>query len=90
MTSRYFFRTFRRLLLFSSFHTPLSFRNNRLLWTSLGTAAVLSTTVYKISPFEKFSRSFIVHAKALEKDLPHSEKQLFQAAHDGRLEILQQ
>lgn len=70
MTSRYFSRTFRRLLLFSSSHIPLSFRNNRLLWTSLGTAAVISTTIYKTSPFEQLTSSFIVHAKALEKDLP--------------------
>jgi hypothetical protein len=66
MTSRYFFRTFRRLLLLSSPHIPTSFRNNRLFWTSLGTAAVISTTIYKTSPFKQF----IVHAKSLEKDLP--------------------
>lgn len=66
MTSRYFFRTFRRLLLLSSSHIP---RNNRLLWTSVGSAAIIGTTIYKISPFEKLTSSFIVHAKALEKDL---------------------
>jgi hypothetical protein len=71
MTSRYFFRTFRRLLLLSSSHIPLSFRNNRLVWTSLGTAAIISTTVYKTSPFERLTRSFIIHAKALEKDLSY-------------------
>jgi len=69
MNSRYFFRTFRRLFLFSSSHIPISFRNNRLLWTSLGTAAIISTTIYKTSPFDQLTRRFIVHAKAIEKDL---------------------
>jgi hypothetical protein len=105
MTSRYFFRTFRRLLLFSSTHIPLSIRNNRLVLTSLGTAAIITTTIYKTSPFEQLTRSFIVHAKALDKDLSPTgmkilsflitinslfiEKQFFQAAHDGQLEVLQ-
>ncbi|CAF2126182.1 unnamed protein product [Rotaria magnacalcarata] len=90
MVSRYLFRTFRRLLLFSSSHLPLSFRNNRLLWTSLGTATVLSTAIYKSASFEKITRSFIVYAKGAEKDLSHNEKQLFQAARDGQLQALQQ
>jgi hypothetical protein len=77
MTSRYFFRTLRRLFLYSSSHIPLSFRNNRRLWTSLGTAALISTTVYTTSPFERFTRSFIVHAKALEKDLSHTGRKSF-------------
>ncbi|CAF4184837.1 unnamed protein product, partial [Rotaria magnacalcarata] len=89
MVSRYLFRTFRRLLLFSSSHLPLSFRNNRLLWTSLGTATVLSTAIYKSASFEKITRSFIVYAKGAEKDLSHNEKQLFQAARDGQLQALQ-
>lgn len=72
MASKYFFRTFRRLLLFSSSHLPLSFRNNRLLWTSLGTATVLSTTIYKLASFEQITRSFIVYAKETEKDLSHN------------------
>ncbi len=71
MTSRYFFRSFRRLFLFSSSYIPLSFRNKRFFWTSLGTATIISTTIYKTSPFEQLTRSFIVHAKALEKDLPY-------------------
>ena len=70
MTSRYFFRSFHRLLLFSSSHIPYTFRNNRLLWTSVGTAAtVIGTTIYETSSFDQLTRSFIVHAKALEKDL---------------------
>ncbi|CAF3489770.1 unnamed protein product [Rotaria socialis] len=90
MASRYFFRTFRRLRLFSSSHLPVSFRNNRLLWASLGTATVLGTTIYKFAPFEQITPSFIVYAKETEKDLSHNEKQLFQAAHDGQLQALQQ
>lgn len=69
MTSRYFFRTFRRLFLFSSSHIPASIRNHRLLWTSLGTAAVIGTTAYKSSTIDQFTRSFIVQAKSLVKDL---------------------
>jgi ATP-dependent Clp protease ATP-binding subunit ClpB len=91
MNSRYFFRTFRRLFILSSSHIPSIFRNKHLLWTSLGTAAAaIGTTIYKTSPFEPLTRSFILHAKVLEKDLSHKEKELFQAAHDGQLEILQQ
>lgn len=69
MTSRYFFRTFRRLFLLSSSHIPFVFRNKRRFWTSLGTATVLGTAFYKASPFESLTHPFIVHAKALEKDL---------------------
>ena len=107
MTSRYFFRTFRRLFLLSSSHIPSATRNRRLLWTSLGTAAVIGTTFYKTSTFEPLTRPFILHAKSLEKDLSPTgmaaslltqnslflliiEKKLFQAAHDGQLETLQQ
>ena len=73
MTSRHFFRTFRRLLLFSSSSVLLSFRNNRRLWTSLGTGALIGTTIYKTSSpsFEQLTRSFTIHAKTLEKDLSH-------------------
>ena len=104
MTSRYFIRTFRRLFLLSSSHIPYVFRNKRLLWTSLGTAAAVGTTFYKTSPFESLLRPFVVHAKSLEKDLSPTgmtlfslllnhllfilEKQLFQAVHDGQLDIL--
>jgi hypothetical protein len=36
----------------------------------VGTAAtVIGTTIYKTSSFDQLTRSFIVHAKALEKDL---------------------
>jgi hypothetical protein len=77
MTYRYFFHNFRRLLLFSSSHIPYTFRNKRLLWTSLGTAAVISTTIYKTSSFEHLTRSFIVHAKALEKDLSPTGMKLY-------------
>ncbi|CAF1204301.1 unnamed protein product [Adineta ricciae] len=90
MTSRYFFRTFRRLFLLSTTQISFSFRNHRLFWTSLGTATALSTILPPGSPFKQFTNSFISHAKALEKDLSPIEKQLFQAAHDGQLEILQQ
>jgi hypothetical protein len=72
MNSRYFFHTFRRLFLLSSSHIPFVFRNKRLLWTSLGTAAAIGTTIYKTSPFEPLTRSFILYAKALEKDLSHT------------------
>ncbi|CAF1556379.1 unnamed protein product, partial [Adineta steineri] len=89
MTSRYFFRSFRRLLLLSSSNIRYSLRNNHLLLTSLATATVTSTIIYKLSSFDKLTHSFIVHAKALEKDQSPIEKQFFQAAHDGQLDILQ-
>jgi len=69
MASRYFFRTFHRLFLLSSSRIPVSIRNQRLLWTSLGTAAVIGTAAYKTSTIDQFTRSFIVHAKSLVKDL---------------------
>jgi hypothetical protein len=69
MTSRYYFRAFRRLFLLSSSHIPSAVRNRRLIWTSLGTAAVIGTTIYKTSSFEPLVRPFILHAKSLEKDL---------------------
>jgi hypothetical protein len=43
----------------------------------LGTAAVISTTIYKTSSFEHLTRSFIVHAKALEKDLSPTGMKLY-------------
>lgn len=69
MASRYFFRTFHRLFLLSSSRIPVSIRNQRLLWTSLGTAAVIGTAAYKTSTIDQFTGSFIVHAKSLVKDL---------------------
>ncbi|UJR30524.1 hypothetical protein I4U23_018053 [Adineta vaga] len=89
MASRYFFHSFRRLFLLSTSNISFSFRKHPLLWTSLGTATVLSTTISPISPFRQFTNSLLVHAKTFEKDLSPTEKQLFQAVHDGQLEILQ-
>ena len=63
MASRYFFRTFHRLFLLSSSRIPVSIRNQRL------TAAVIGTAAYKTSTIDQFTRSFIVHAKSLVKDL---------------------
>ena len=74
MTSRYFFRTFRRLFLLSTTQISFSFRNHRLFWTSLGTATALSTILPPVLPFKQFTNSFISHAKALEKDLSPTGK----------------
>lgn len=80
MTSRHFFRTFRRLLFSSSFYIPLSFRKNPVFWTSLGTGTVLSTTIYNLLPVEHYNRLFIVHAKTIEKDLSPTGIELVSSA----------
>ena len=72
MTSRYFIRTLRRLLLYSSSAKPHSFRTRTHLWTSIGTATLIGSAIYHYSPLQSFSRSFTVQARSLDKDLSYS------------------
>lgn len=72
MTSRYFIRTLRRLLLYSSSSKPHWFRTRTHLWTSIGTATLIGSAIYHYSPLQSFSRSFTLQARSLDKDLSHS------------------
>lgn len=88
MSSRYFIHTLRRLLRVSSSYIPISFRTHRHLYSSIGTATALGAAVYYYSSSKPFSHPFILHAKALEKDLSyHGKRTIMRLLHWCRLRL---